>query len=131
MPIARCLANDTLVDMNSFLLGELYRSMFLLSTEPKQSHGGPVWLIQMWAYSYFPSITPELHPKIKPRSYGEAWMHTRYPKEVPTYPTYFKLFSDSSRRRSPEEFMPFKEKRYGSEDIYKFSSQDFFRGDAT
>ncbi len=47
LPIARCLANGVPVDMSSFLLGELYRAMFLLSTEPKQSHGGLAWLIQM------------------------------------------------------------------------------------
>jgi hypothetical protein len=57
-------------------------------------------------------------------------MHARYPKEVPSFPTYFKLFSDSSRRRSPEEFMPFEARRYGSEDFHQFSSQGFFRGDA-
>uniref|UniRef100_A0A2N9G039 Uncharacterized protein n=1 Tax=Fagus sylvatica TaxID=28930 RepID=A0A2N9G039_FAGSY len=57
-------------------------------------------------------------------------MHARYPKEVPFYPTCFKLFSDSSRKRSLEEFMPFEAKRYGSEDFQKFSSQGFFRGDA-
>jgi hypothetical protein len=72
LPIPRNLANGTLVDMNSFLLGELYRSMFLLSIKPKQSHGGPVWLIQMWAYSYFPSIVPELYPTIEIWSYREA-----------------------------------------------------------
>uniref|UniRef100_A0A2N9EZV7 Uncharacterized protein n=1 Tax=Fagus sylvatica TaxID=28930 RepID=A0A2N9EZV7_FAGSY len=82
------------------------------------------------AYSYFPSITPELHPTIESWSYGEAWMHARYPKEVPSFPTYFKLFSDSSRRRSPEEFMPFEARRYGFEDFHQFSSQGFFRGDA-
>uniref|UniRef100_A0A2N9GZI7 Aminotransferase-like plant mobile domain-containing protein n=1 Tax=Fagus sylvatica TaxID=28930 RepID=A0A2N9GZI7_FAGSY len=120
LPIAQCLANGTPVDLSSFLLGELYRSLFLLSTEPKQSHGGPVWLIQMWAYSYFPSIAPELHPIIEPWSYGEAWMHARYPKEVPSYPTDFKLFSDSSRRRSPENFMPFKAKSAGFEHIASY-----------
>ena len=56
LPIARCLVNGIPVDMSLFLLGELYRAMFLLNTEPKQSHGGPVWLIQMWAYSYFPRL---------------------------------------------------------------------------
>jgi hypothetical protein len=56
LPIARCLANGIPVDMSSFLLGELHRAMFLLNIEPKQSHGGPVWLIQMWAYSYFPRL---------------------------------------------------------------------------
>uniref|UniRef100_A0A2N9EPX4 Aminotransferase-like plant mobile domain-containing protein n=1 Tax=Fagus sylvatica TaxID=28930 RepID=A0A2N9EPX4_FAGSY len=129
LSIARCLVNGTPVDLSSFLLGELYRSLFLLSTEPKQSHGGPVWLIQMWAYSYFPSIAPELHPTIESWSYGEVWMHARYPKEVPFYPTCFKLFSDSSKRRSPEDFMPFEAKRYGSKDFQQFSSQGFFKGD--
>jgi hypothetical protein len=61
LPIARFLANGTPVDLGSFVLGELYGAMFLLSTDPKQSHGGPVWLMQMWAYSYFPSIAPEFH----------------------------------------------------------------------
>ena len=42
LPITRCLANGTPIDMSSLLLGELYRAMFLLSTEPKQSHGGSV-----------------------------------------------------------------------------------------
>ncbi len=59
-------------DLGSFVLGELYRVMFLLSTDPKQSHGRPMWLMQMWAYSYFPSITPELHPTIVPWPYGKA-----------------------------------------------------------
>ena len=68
LPIGRCLANGVPVNMSSFLLGKLYRAMFLLSTEPKQSHGEPVWLNQMWAYSYFPSITLELHPTIEPWS---------------------------------------------------------------
>ena len=104
--------------------------MFLLSIEPKQSHGRLVWLIQMWAYSYFPAIAPELHPTIEPWSYEEAWMHVRYPKEVPSFPTCFKLFSDSSKMRLPEEFMPFEAKRFGSENFQQFSSQGFFRGDA-
>jgi hypothetical protein len=130
LPIARCLANGTPVDLGSFVLGELYQFMFLLSTEPEQSHGCRIWLIQMWVYSYFPSISPELHPTIVPWSYGEAYMHARYPEEVPSYPTCFKLFSDLSRKRSLEEFMPFEAKRYGSEDFHKFSNQGFFRGDA-
>ena len=35
LPIAQCLANGFPVDLSSFILGELYRTMFLLSTEPK------------------------------------------------------------------------------------------------
>ena len=60
-------------------------------------------------------------------------MHARFPREkgVPSFPTCFKLFSDSSRRRILEEFLPFEVKKYGSEDFQKFSSQGFFRGDVT
>ena len=86
----------------------------------------------MWVYSYFPSIAYELHPTIVPWFYGEVWMHARFPREkgVPSFPTCFKLFSDSTRRRIPEEFLPFEAKKYGSENFQKFSSQGFFRGDA-
>jgi hypothetical protein len=87
----------------------------------------------MWAYSYFPSIAPELHPTTVPWFYGEVWMHARFPKGkgIPSFPTCFKLFSELSRRRIPEEFLPFEAKKYSSEDFQKFSSQGFFRGDAT
>ena len=59
-------------------------------------------------------------------------MHARFPKEkgIPSFPSCFKLFSDSSRRRSPEEFMSFEAKKYGSEDFQQFSSQGFFKGDS-
>ena len=96
--------------------------MFLLSTDPKQSHGRPMWLMQMWAYLYFPSIAPELHLTLIPWSYGKAWMDAKYPEEVPSYPTCFKLFSDLSKKRSPEEFTTFEAKKYGSEDFKEFSN---------
>jgi hypothetical protein len=85
----------------------------------------------MWAYLYFPSIAPELHPTLVPWSYGKVWMDAKYPEEVPSYPTCFKLFSDPSKKRSPEEFTTFKAKKYGSEDFKEFSNQGFFRGNAT
>uniref|UniRef100_A0A2N9GFN9 Aminotransferase-like plant mobile domain-containing protein n=1 Tax=Fagus sylvatica TaxID=28930 RepID=A0A2N9GFN9_FAGSY len=98
LPIAQFLANGTPVNLGSFFLGELYRAMFLLNTDPKQSH---------------------------------VWMDAKYPEEVPSYPTCFKLFSDPSKKRSPEEFTTFKAKKYGSEDFKEFSNQGFFRGNAT
>ena len=57
-------------------------------------------------------------------------MHANYPKEILTYPNCFKLFSDPSRERSPEDFMPFEAKQYGSEDFKSFSNLGFFRGNA-
>ena len=111
------------------ILGLISQLIGIKTLRLTQSHGGPVWLRKMWAYWYFSSITPELHPTIVPWSHREAWMHARYPEKVPSYPTCFKLFSDASRRTSPEDFMPFEAKKYGSKDFQKFSSQGFFRGD--
>ena len=48
-----------------------------------------------------------------------------------TYPFCFKLFNNPSRKRSPEDFMPFEAKTYGSEDFKIFSNQGFFKGNAT
>uniref|UniRef100_A0A2N9HB24 Aminotransferase-like plant mobile domain-containing protein n=1 Tax=Fagus sylvatica TaxID=28930 RepID=A0A2N9HB24_FAGSY len=104
-------------------MGALAHPLMVVGTSPNEDvlHGVSL------SYNDF---IKQLHPTIESWSYGEAWMHARYPKEVPSFPTYFKLFSDSSRRRSPEEFMPFEARRYGSEDFHQFSSQGFFRGDA-
>jgi hypothetical protein len=52
-------------------------------------------------------------------------MHAKFPKEVPSFPTCFKLFSDSSRRRLLEEFMPFEARRYGSEDSNSSQAKAF------
>ena len=59
-------------------------------------------------------------------------MHARFPKEkgIPSFPTCFKFFSDSLKKRLPEEFMPFEAKKYGSEDFQQFSSQGFSKGDS-
>jgi hypothetical protein len=76
------------VDLSSFVLGELYRAMYLFSFDPKQSHGGPLWLMQMWAYSYFPTIAPELYPTREPKSYGRPGcmlgMLAKSPASLPT-----------------------------------------------
>uniref|UniRef100_A0A2N9GBW9 Aminotransferase-like plant mobile domain-containing protein n=1 Tax=Fagus sylvatica TaxID=28930 RepID=A0A2N9GBW9_FAGSY len=86
------------VDLSSFVLGELYRAMYLFSFDPKQSHGGPLWLMQMWAYSYFPTIAPELHPTREPKSYGrpgcKLGMLAKSPTSLPT--SYFSVIPPGS-----------------------------------
>jgi hypothetical protein len=97
--LAIALTNGVCVALNPFILGELYRAIYHISTEPNPSHEGPLWLMQMWVYSYFPTISDELNPSKELRSYGEAWMHVKYDGETPSFPTCFTLFSDTSRRR--------------------------------
>jgi hypothetical protein len=45
LPIAIALANKHKLALAPFFLGSVYRSMFLFTTEPKDSIGGPLWFI--------------------------------------------------------------------------------------
>ena len=71
VPISKNLAANVKVALAPFFLGHLYRSMYLYSTQPKNSHHGPLWFIQLWVYSYFPKLA--LSPKLIPtrHTYGE------------------------------------------------------------
>ena len=49
LPIAIALANRHKLALGPFFLGSVYRTMFLATTQPKESIGGPLWFIQLWA----------------------------------------------------------------------------------
>ena len=68
MPIALALDNNKKLALAPFFLGSVYRSMFLFATDPKESIGGPLWFIQLWAYAYFPQLAPKPTPSIIERS---------------------------------------------------------------
>ena len=55
VPIAKNLAANVKVALAPFFLGHLYRSMYLYSTRPKNSHHGPLWFIQLWVTPISPS----------------------------------------------------------------------------
>ena len=114
VPIAKNLAANVKVALAPFFLGHLYRSMYLYSTRPKNSHHGPLWFIQLWVYSYFPklALSPKLIPT--PHTYGEMWMLGRYvPGSISKFKDYFESFSSLKRERQQEDFRPFREKKYG------------------
>ena len=45
LPIAIALANKYKLVLAHFFLSSVYRSMFLITTEPKDSIGGPLWFL--------------------------------------------------------------------------------------
>ena len=114
VPISKNLAANVKVALAPFFLGHLYRSMYLYSTQPKNSHHGPLRFIQLWVYSYFPKLAPS--PKLipTPHTYGEMWMLGRYvPSSIPKFKDYFEAFFSMKRERQREDFRPFREKKYG------------------
>ncbi|KAL0000147.1 hypothetical protein SO802_019749 [Lithocarpus litseifolius] len=78
VPIAKNLDSNVKVALAPFFLGHFYRSMFLYSTQQKNSHHGPLWFIQLWVYSYFPKLAPSPKRSQTPHTYGQMWMLGRY-----------------------------------------------------
>uniref|UniRef100_A0A2N9ET06 Aminotransferase-like plant mobile domain-containing protein n=1 Tax=Fagus sylvatica TaxID=28930 RepID=A0A2N9ET06_FAGSY len=74
--------------------------MFLFTTEPKDSIGGPLWFIQLWAYAYFPQLAPKPNPSVLSRisCYAHLFALSAYESgHIPTFEDWFNLFSDKER----------------------------------
>lgn len=130
--IAQCLVNGRKVALAPFFLGEVYNAMFRYCEAPSSGLGGPVWFIQIWLYAYFSSLAPS--PKIfpEPITYGQMWMEGRYQDKIPTFDECFDVFSRiskeegpqslSPKRRDPQSFRPFSERKYGPREFREFDS---------
>jgi hypothetical protein len=100
LPIAMAFANKHKLALAPFFLGFVYRSMFLFTNEPKDSIGGPLWFIQLWAYAYFPQLAPKPNPSVLDRTscYAHLFALSTYePDHIPTFEDWFNLFSDKER----------------------------------
>ena len=89
--------------------------MFLVTTQPKNSIGGPLWFIQLWAYAYFPQLAPKPNPSIfsKCACYAHLFALSVYePNHIPHYGDWFNLFFDKERVRSAPNFHPFVEAKF-------------------
>ncbi|GKV32762.1 hypothetical protein SLEP1_g41343 [Rubroshorea leprosula] len=58
IPLAAALAHDRQMALGPFLLAHLYRSCQDITTHPLVISGGPLWVLQLWLYSYFPALAP-------------------------------------------------------------------------
>jgi hypothetical protein len=76
LPIAIALFNKHKLALVFFFLGSVYRSMFLFTTDPKDSIGGPLWFTQLWAYAYFPQLALKSNPSVLSRSTCYAHLFT-------------------------------------------------------
>ena len=118
------LANNKKLALAPFFLGSVYRSMFLFATDPKESIGGPLWFIQLWAYAYFPQLSPKPTPSIIERSscYAHLFAISTYEfDKIPTFEDWFNLFSNKERVRSAPHFLPFAEAKFTCPEIFLLS----------
>ena len=118
------LANKHKLALAPFFLGFVYRSMFLFTTEPKDSIGGPLWFIQLWAYAYFPQLAPKPTPSIIERSscYAHLFALSTYePDQIPIFEDCFILFFNKERVRPAPHFLPFAEAKFTCPEMFLLS----------
>ncbi|GKU93240.1 hypothetical protein SLEP1_g6848 [Rubroshorea leprosula] len=56
IPLAAALAYGKHMALGPFLLAHLYRSCQDIMAHPLVISGGPLWVLQLWLYSYFPAL---------------------------------------------------------------------------
>ncbi|GKV15287.1 hypothetical protein SLEP1_g26085 [Rubroshorea leprosula] len=56
IPLAVASAHGKQMALGPFLLAHLYRSCQNITAHPLVISGGPLWVLQLWLYSYFPAI---------------------------------------------------------------------------
>ncbi|GKV12332.1 hypothetical protein SLEP1_g23489 [Rubroshorea leprosula] len=56
IPLAVALAHGKQMALGPFLLAHLYRSCQDITAHPLVISGGPLWVLQLWLYSYFPAL---------------------------------------------------------------------------
>ena len=124
LPIAIALANKHKLALTPFFLSSVYRSMFLITTEPKDSIGGPLWFLQLWAYAYFPQLAPKPNLLVLSRStcYAHFFALSAYePDHIPNFEDWFNLFSNKERVRFAPHFLPFAEAKFTCPEMFIMS----------
>ncbi|GLU23788.1 hypothetical protein SLE2022_397660 [Rubroshorea leprosula] len=58
IPLTAALAYGKQMALGPFLLVHLYRSCQDITAHPLVISGGPLWVLQLWLYSYFPTLAP-------------------------------------------------------------------------
>jgi hypothetical protein len=95
--------------------------MFLFTTKPKDSIGGPLWFIQLWTYAYFPQLVPKPIPSVLSRSscYAHLFALSAYePDHIPNFEDWFNLFSAKERVRPAPHFLPFAEAKFTCPEMF-------------
>lgn len=59
--LAFVLSDGPIFDLSSAILAFLYRCLYEFITDQSSSPFGPLWLLQLWLYLYFPDLRPRDH----------------------------------------------------------------------
>lgn len=90
--LAIAIADGKILNFSSSILAFLYRCLYELVLDPTSSPFGPLWLLQLWLYLYFPHLRPQGH---RLEDLSEAPFCCRFvPSKVECsdFRTYFEFF---------------------------------------
>ncbi|CAN1145233.1 hypothetical protein LINPERHAP2_LOCUS14571 [Linum perenne] len=112
-PLSHQIANgNTPPDFLETILASIYHGMHTLTHQlgngSKPTGSGPLWLIPLWVYAYFPKLWNGPLKVVNPSSYG-----IYFSKVVPSgksFSHYFKFFYCMTK---VEDFAPFRSRLYG------------------
>ncbi|CAN1139791.1 hypothetical protein LINPERHAP2_LOCUS11493 [Linum perenne] len=112
-PLSHQIADgNTPPDFLETIIASIYHGMHTLTYQlgngSKPTGSGPLWLIPLWVYAYFPKLWNDPLKVVNPSSYG-----IYFSKVVPSgksFSHYFKFFYCMTK---VEDFAPFRSRLYG------------------
>ncbi|GKV35613.1 hypothetical protein SLEP1_g43859 [Rubroshorea leprosula] len=115
IPLAVGLAHGKKFALAQFMLGYIYRGCYDVTIFPFGKFSGALWVLQLWLYSYFPTVTLEFE-KVDEEDLLTYGMCVQDAKKLPqSFKTYFNYFASLSIDRPNAKFAVFLERKYGPE----------------
>ncbi|GKU89742.1 hypothetical protein SLEP1_g3840 [Rubroshorea leprosula] len=115
IPLAVSLAHGKKFALAQFMLGYIYRGCYDITIFPFGKFSGALWVLQLWLYSYFPTVAPEFE-KVDEEDLLTYSMCIQDAKTLPqSFKTYFNYFASLSIDRPNAKFAVFLERKYGPE----------------
>ncbi|GKV39525.1 hypothetical protein SLEP1_g47283 [Rubroshorea leprosula] len=113
IPLAAALAHGKQMALGPFLLAHLYRSCQDITAHPLVISGGPLWVLQLWLYSYFPALAPvsSAVPAHDLLTYG--FMFKNAVENKRSFEECFKFFASFSVDRPDADFAVFLGRSHG------------------
>ncbi|GKV15548.1 hypothetical protein SLEP1_g26330 [Rubroshorea leprosula] len=113
IPLAAALTHGRRLALGSFLLAYLYRSCQDVTAHPLGISGGPLWILQLWLYSYFPALAPvsSTIPARNLLTYG--FMFKNVAENKRSFEECFRFFASLSIDRSDADFVVFLSRSHG------------------
>ncbi|CAI9089773.1 OLC1v1024407C1 [Oldenlandia corymbosa var. corymbosa] len=97
--VAYSLAKGQKLDLCTALLTNFYRSMYELCSNPQSHMFGPLWILPLWVYCYFPDVRPKNVVIPIGRPICSAFQNSEIPNI--SYESFFRRFYEATGDKSP------------------------------